>query len=292
MKEDVSNIKKHICPTCAGQLIINQEREMYECPFCGVTFDYEYFREDDVLSRADRFLKNSQWNAAEDAFDFMLTKEPHNFIALRGKILAVSRLHSLAEMGNLRYQENVNILHVMPFIEKAIKNSDGEKKTYFEKIKVLYESAEEYKKEKGLVKVSSDNTRRQDVRIYSEKNSSSDALFLIFAGLLAVGCLLFYFVAAFYDQKRKTGNTNEILLFLIVILAVIFVGILIAGLINYIRVRLQGRKNIAEAEKVLLKETEVLDEHTQKMESAKKNVSTLFLELRKIENDLLQKTND
>ena len=116
VKEVVSNIKKHTCPTCAGQLIINQERQMYECPFCGVTFDYEYFREDDVLSRADRFLKSSQWDAAVDAFDFMLAKDPHNFIVLRGKILAVSHMHSLAEMANLQYQEKVNILHVMPFM--------------------------------------------------------------------------------------------------------------------------------------------------------------------------------
>ena len=281
MKEVVPNIKKHTCPTCAGQLIINQERQMYECPFCGVTFDYEYFREDDVLSRADRFLKSSQWDAAVDAFDFMLAKDPHNFIALRGKILAVSHMHSLAEMANLQYQEKVNILHVMPFIENAIENSDGEKKTYFEKIKVLYESAEEYKKEKALVEVSSDNKRRQDVRISSEKKSSSDALFMIFGGLFAVGCFLLYFVAEFYDRKGSAGN--EILLLVIGLLAVAFVGVLVGGLINYIRVRLQGKKNIAEAEKVLLEEAEVLDEHTQKMESSKKNISTLISELRKIE---------
>ena len=41
----------HICPTCAGQLKIDEERKLYLCPFCGVTFDYEYFREDDVLDR-------------------------------------------------------------------------------------------------------------------------------------------------------------------------------------------------------------------------------------------------
>ena len=286
-------MKKHTCPTCAGQLIINQERQMYECPFCGVTFDYEYFREDDVLARADRFLKRGEWGAAADAFDFMLAKEPHNFVALRGKILAVSRMHTLADMANLKYQEKVNLLRVMPFIENAIENSEGEKKAYFEKVKKLYESAEEYKKEKGLAEKSGLIKRRQDVRISSEKNSSANALFRIFPALFVVAYFLLFFVAAFFDRKgsiRKPDGSNDILLILIGLIGlmvVIFVGVLVGGLVNYIRVRLQSRKNIAEAEKVLQEETEVCDEHTEKMESAQKQVSTLFYELRKIERGLL-----
>ena len=52
----MNDIKKHICPTCGGTLIVNVERQMYECPFCGMTFDYDYFREKNGLEIADKSL--------------------------------------------------------------------------------------------------------------------------------------------------------------------------------------------------------------------------------------------
>ena len=51
MSDSVLNVKKHTCPTCGGQLRVDLSRQMYECPFCGVTFDYAYFNEDDVIDR-------------------------------------------------------------------------------------------------------------------------------------------------------------------------------------------------------------------------------------------------
>ena len=46
MTEMSSNLKKHTCPTCGGQLIVNEVRKMYECPFCGVTFDFDLVRDE------------------------------------------------------------------------------------------------------------------------------------------------------------------------------------------------------------------------------------------------------
>ena len=49
-------IKSHVCNMCGGLLDIDLDRQMYICPFCGVTFDYEYFREDNVLEIANKAL--------------------------------------------------------------------------------------------------------------------------------------------------------------------------------------------------------------------------------------------
>ena len=78
----MDSVYSHICPTCGGKLNVNTERQMYECPFCGVTFDYDYFREESVLSIASEALKNDEFASAESAYDFMLVKEPDNFEAL------------------------------------------------------------------------------------------------------------------------------------------------------------------------------------------------------------------
>ena len=45
-------VQDHVCPSCGGVLSVDLKRQMYECPFCGVTFDYDYFREEAVLGIA------------------------------------------------------------------------------------------------------------------------------------------------------------------------------------------------------------------------------------------------
>ena len=72
---------------CGGHLEIDVDRQVYFCPYCGVTFDYDYFRKDNALDLARKALKRNEFGAAKDAFDYMLTKDPHDFEALRGLIL-------------------------------------------------------------------------------------------------------------------------------------------------------------------------------------------------------------
>ncbi len=55
-------IKGHICPSCAGALSIDIDKQMYICPFCGVTFDYEYFNEDNVLDLGSDVFSNDRFS--------------------------------------------------------------------------------------------------------------------------------------------------------------------------------------------------------------------------------------
>ena len=63
---------------------------MYICSYCGVTFDYEYFREGEMMEHAYKMLKSSQFVAAADEFDFLLTKDPHDISAIKGAVMAAA----------------------------------------------------------------------------------------------------------------------------------------------------------------------------------------------------------
>ena len=138
-------MKKHTCPTCAGQLRINTELQIYECPFCGVTYDYEYFREDDVLERAERSMKAGEYNSAAEAYDFMLAKEPHNFIALRGKVMIAANAKSMQEFRDPNRLRTLNFSKMDQEIDKAIFASESKGRDYFSKLKELVDAGKKYK---------------------------------------------------------------------------------------------------------------------------------------------------
>ena len=163
MTENISNLKKHTCPTCGGQLIVNEVRRMYECPFCGVTFDYEYFREDDVLERAARSMRAGEMKSAQEAYEFMLAKEPSNFEALRGMILVAAGAKSTYEFARVESLKKMNTSLVDERVQNAIDNCLPEHKEYFLKMKELFDATDTY--EDGLMK-------NRDLRIDQKKEIS------------------------------------------------------------------------------------------------------------------------
>jgi len=152
MSENLPNLKKHTCPTCGGQLIVNEQRQMYECPFCGVSFDYEYFREDDVLSRAARALEAGEYQSAGEAYDFMLTKEPSNFTALRGKILASAVIKNTEELRQPDRLVRIPYVKTSESVDRAVADCLPEHKEYFSKMKELFETGKKYKEASVEVK--------------------------------------------------------------------------------------------------------------------------------------------
>ena len=152
MSENISSVKKHTCPTCGGQLRVNTTRQMYECPFCGVSFDYEYFREDDVLSRAERSMRAGEFRSAKEAYDFMLTKEPHNFVALRGEILITASAKTVHELSLADRLAQVNFDRVKMDVSRAIADGKPEHSAYFSKFKEFFDTGRAYKEAKDATK--------------------------------------------------------------------------------------------------------------------------------------------
>lgn len=123
-------VKSNVCKMCGGLLDIDLDRQVYICPFCGVTFDYEYFREDNVLELAKKAMRRKEYGAAKDAYEYMLKKDPHNFEALRGLLLIECQWNSMVPLlsGN-----DVRITDSNPVLHNAIDNCLPEHKEYFGK---------------------------------------------------------------------------------------------------------------------------------------------------------------
>ena len=125
-------VKSNLCPTCGGPLDIDLDKQMYVCPFCGVTFDYDYFREDNVKEVASKAVSRSEYGSAKDAYDFMLAKDPHDFEALRGLFLCETKWKGMDQM---RTGSEVHVSADEPTLLNAIEKCRPEHKPYFEKVR-------------------------------------------------------------------------------------------------------------------------------------------------------------
>jgi len=136
VKEQVSEfgkIKKHQCPSCGGSLRIDSDKQMYHCTFCGSTYDYEYFREDRIHEAGETYLSRGEFMATTEAYEFMLKKDPHDFLALRGLMLAAAHLTDMSELEQVDKDFSYDSKMVSRVIEYA---SEKDKKYFMEFAKV------------------------------------------------------------------------------------------------------------------------------------------------------------
>ena len=155
-------VKSNLCPTCGGPLDIDLDKQMYVCPFCGVTFDYDYFREDNVKEVASKAVSRSEYGSAKDAYDFMLAKDPHDFEALRGLFLCETKWKGMDQM---RTGSEVHVSADEPTLLNAIEKCRPEHKPYFEKVREALNELQHYRDLKNEAKT-----------IYEKKNEVEKTL--------------------------------------------------------------------------------------------------------------------
>ena len=142
VKEPVSvfgKIKKHQCPSCGGSLRIDSDKQMYHCTFCGATFDYEYFREDRIHEAGETYLSRGEFMATTEAYEFMLKKDPHDFLALRGLMLAAAHLTDMNELD----QVNEEFDYDAQMVNRVIESASEEDKEYFTEFAKVYAEKKE-----------------------------------------------------------------------------------------------------------------------------------------------------
>ena len=170
-------IKGHICPTCGGVLDIDLERQMYICSYCGVTFDYEYFREEEMMEHAYKMLKSSQFVAAADEFDFLLTKDPHDISAIKGAVMAAACIPEIRSLSDEKAVITVDPKAGRRACAGFSEGLDNEGKAYLEKFEKLLELILSYQEDDASVKDLTVKRKRDYVhlnRIYKDMYEIED----------------------------------------------------------------------------------------------------------------------
>ena len=203
----------HICPTCGGKLNVDIERQMYECPFCGVTFDYDYFREESVLGIAAQSLMNKEFTSAGRAYDFMLEKEPDNFEALRGKSLIALNIPKIADIRPVDLYSKINYESAYKEIDRAIGSSKPQDREYFNVMKDIVDAGHEYTDKKAQIEThKTDRGRTLDILcgLVEEKDTvciySSSRIRLKKAVILTIICYIFCCLMIFLGFKYINRN--------------------------------------------------------------------------------------
>ena len=182
-KEQVSGfgkIKQHQCPSCGGSLRIDSDKQMYHCTFCGSTYDYEYFREDRIHEAGETYLSRGEFMATTEAYEFMLKKDPHDFLALRGLMLAAAHLTDMSELDQVDNEFDYD----SKMVSQVIENASEEDKEYFT------EFAKVYAEKKKLV----DCSEEIDALLEEKKKINSVITPANIAGYRTKGELIFSFI--------------------------------------------------------------------------------------------------
>ena len=136
-------VKVHTCSKCGGALKVNDELQKYECPFCGISYEYEYFQKKVILEMAESSLHAGDFPFAEKRYLFALKKQPHDPRLLQGRILSHARLDRVEK--TLSIPDLIEVDY--PDVERALNNADEnafpEDKEYFGTLHDAFRAAEE-----------------------------------------------------------------------------------------------------------------------------------------------------
>jgi len=135
----------HDCPKCGGELLIDTDKLIYSCDFCGMTFDFDYFETANLLSVANRALGRGEFNAARKMFEELSEKDPHDAAVLRGLLFCDENIESLYSLDIEDFPIDTEDKHFTYSIEHAdhiglqyfghIKNAAEISKKYQESVK-------------------------------------------------------------------------------------------------------------------------------------------------------------
>ncbi len=220
----MSTIRKHQCPSCGGGLIIDNDKQMYHCSFCGSTYDYEYFKEDRMHEAGETYISRSEFMAAIDAYRFTLKKDPHDFLALRGLMLAAANLSKMNQLE--KEAEAIEFSYDSQIVDEVIASASEEDKEYFREFGKVYsekkkradcnkeiESLLENKNKINSV-IAKNSTDRENYYVkdrYGTKRPPK-IMFVVFGILTAVWTLIvIFFIFGYFSTVASGKEHPEIL---------------------------------------------------------------------------------
>ena len=122
-----------LCNKCGGRLTLDKSRNFLLCSSCGVAFGTSLFF-GEPKKKAYESLERHEYAEADQRFLQVLMRDPHDFEALRGRILCAGKWGNGWDKGELSLQW---VKTLQKRVDEALQNAREEDNSYFIKYKEI-----------------------------------------------------------------------------------------------------------------------------------------------------------
>ncbi|MBO4242882.1 MAG: hypothetical protein J5883_06350 [Clostridiales bacterium] len=237
----MSGIKQHQCPSCGGNLNIDNEKQLYRCPFCGSTFDYAYFDEEQAMELGQTYLSREEYDAAKDLYKFLLKKDPHDTMALRGLMMASASCNDIKDL--MKVADSEGFSYEEEDVKFVLENCSEKDSEYFRDLSSVYSGLKELsdvtsehnslREEKKKIEVKRKNLcdKYKECLVPDRYGSSHEPKPMFFIMLAVIAVLTGLLIWLITLVVRNSGDTGAIITVvfagLIFILPLVLVDLLI-----------------------------------------------------------------
>ena len=168
-----------VCSKCAGQLIADKERNLYECRFCGVAYGMSLFF-NNPLEKAKNALRFAEFTEADQRFSHVLMVNSHDFEALLGRILCAGKWKKVEDIKATDSMISVMEQNLLERTAEAVEHSDNEHKDFFETFHKLAEVIVRYVENEQAERRASNEIenagKTSDINITSKNSGSGEGM--------------------------------------------------------------------------------------------------------------------
>lgn len=186
-------------------MLIDTDKRIYLCPSCGMTYDYDYFADENLLRLAYGALTRGEFSTAKEVFSDLHKKDPHDLSALRGLLLCSMGIASFKMMDIAGTTVDPDDPQLLYCIEKA----DFRGREYFYHIQNTGTLSKEYVKneeELSALRGKYSNVETEittwNQLIRERRHRASDAIAAFLSGIMSI-------------RKTDRGDVIEFFLFII-----------------------------------------------------------------------------
>ena len=121
------------CAKCGGRLILDKEKRLYACSFCGVAYGTSLFF-DQPLRKAKQALAAADYTEADQRFSHMLMVDPKDHEALFGRILCAGKWKNIPDIELEDRMLPLMEDRLTDRADEAFLHSDEEHKEFFSNV--------------------------------------------------------------------------------------------------------------------------------------------------------------
>ena len=276
---------RHLCTSCGGGLVLDDGAKLYKCPYCGVTYDFDFWGDEDVFSKCMQALRRGEFGTAIEAFDLVLAKDPQHFLALRGRLLAKAQLKSILDMGDFkilasRKYEDVNV-------DEELDRAKTNDREYFLRMKNALEHCKEYAgKQKELRETKSRKIRieqgKEDIEIAASAPVTSSVDWILNYGV-PTPCIGFALAIIFMlaDGSDTEDDPGKVMTLFIMLGVCVIVAIGVPVIHNMLKNKKESLRLASTEQQIEDQKKRTLFVVGQKIDQLEKEIAELEYQIRK-----------